>query len=237
MYRNDYRKTLPKGKSNTAENDKLATKGMVKDIVKGILHKDVEEKFAVLDLSVAQISGSTVTDLSTIGQGVTQQERVGDQLTLRRLHWSFKVVASTGGLLTGADAYDTVRVILFRWWGDSAAAAPVVADILKLGASNTDYTIANYNYDNKEKYKILSDFCHVVYNAPIYNGSAIAVEPGPGHVWIHREDIQKVGNPVVYYNNNANTGSGHVYVWYISDSAFSPHPTITYALALEYDDA
>lgn len=200
--------------------------------------EEIETKYAILDSnSTSLVSTGTIVDLSTIGQGVTRDDRVGDRLKLKKLYWRIKIVASSGGLLVSADAFDTVRVILFRWWDDTAVNLPLLGNILKQGASGLDYTLASYNKDDKEQYTILSDNVYVVYNTTVYNGSALAVEPGPGHVASVVKTLDPRGDAHVYYNNNANTGVGHVFVLLVSDSAFTPHPTCAYALQLEYTDA
>jgi hypothetical protein len=206
--------------------------------VKGKLSENIETKFAILDSSgISALTTGTFVDLSTIGQGVTRDDRVGDRLVLKKLDWRCKIVASTGGLLASADAYDTVRVILFRWWDDTAVNTPLLGNILKQGASGTDYTVASLNKDDAEQYTLLSDDCYVVYNTTVYNGSALAVEPGPGHVAFVKKTIVPGGDKHVTYVNNANTGVGHVFMLVVSDSAFTPHPIISYAMLLEYTDA
>jgi len=215
-----------------------AQKKQVRDMVTGKLTENIETKFAILDSSgISVLTTGTITDLSTIGQGVTRDDRVGDRLRLKKLDWRCKVVASTGGLLASADAYDTVRVILFRWWDDTAVNPPLLGNILKQGASGTDYTVASLNADDAEQYSIISDECYVVYNTTVYNGSALAVEPGPGHVAFVKKSFTPPGDKHVTYVNNANTGVGHVFMLAISDSAFTPHPTMAYAMLLEYTDA
>lgn len=239
MQSSDKRNRAPaKAKGRTAGGLSPGQKKQVRDIVVGKLNDHVEPKAAILDSSgVSILTTATITDLSTIGQGVTRDDRVGDRLQLIKLTWRNKIIASTGGLLASADAYDTVRVILFRWWDDSAVNPPLLGNILKQGAGGTDYTVASLNVDDKEQYTILMDETVVVYNTTVYNGTALTVEPGFGHVAIQNRTLPLRGDKHIYYNNNANTGVGHVYVLYVSDSAFTPHPTMAYALLLEYQDA
>lgn len=228
----------PKGKGRVAGGLSSGQKKQVRDIVKGSLNDHIEPKAAILDSSgVSILTTATITDLTTIGQGVTRDDRVGDRLRLKALTWRSKIVASAGGLLASADSYDTVRIIVFRWWDDTAVNPPLLGNILKQGASGTDYTVASHNVDDKEQYTILMDETVVVYNSPTYNGSAISTEPGPGHVALQNRTFTKFGDPHVFFNNNANSGVGHVHVLYVSDSSFTPHPTMAYALLLEYEDA
>lgn len=215
-----------------------AQKKQVRDMVKGGFEQHVETKHAINDSAAADVlTTGTLADITLIGQGATQDTRVGDRILLKKLTLRAKMVASAGGLLVSADAYDTIRLIVFRWWGDNAVDVPGLSKILELGNNDTDYTVASHNQDDKEMFTIISDETFVVYNTTVYNGSALAVEPGPGHVAIVTKSLPIKGDKHVYYNVGANSGSGHLYLLSVSDSGFTPHPKLNFSMLLEYEDA
>lgn len=193
-------------------------------------------------LSTTISNAGTLTSYTTFAQGLQAYARVGDQIRVKKIQFKYKIIAPTGGLLTAADAYDTVRVILFRWWGDDSADVPTVAQILgvSLNAAHTDITVYNYNKDLAEKYHIFYDKTHVVFNAPVWNGSAVAVEPGPGHVYA--SDVLEFGpgafgKPEINYDSGVNTGMGNIYSLIVSDSSFVPHPAFVGSVMTSFVDS
>jgi hypothetical protein len=213
-------------------------KRQVKQIVEG----HIEVKNASEGLSTTISNAGTITSYTTFAQGRQAYARVGDRIEIQELQFKYKITAPVGGLLTAADAYDTVRVIVFRWWADDSADVPTVAQILgvSLNAAHTDITTYNYNRDLAEKYKILYDKTHVVYNAPIWDGTAVRTEPGPGHVFASdtiRFPKGRLGNPQINYDSGVNTGWGNVYTLVVSDSVFTPHPAFVCSMLTEFHDA
>ena len=201
-----------------------------------------EVKNASEGLSTTISNAGTLTSYTTLAQGLQSYARIGDQIEIKKLQFKYKITAPVGGLLTAADAYDTVRVILFRWYGDDSADVPTVAQILgvSLNAAHTDITTYNYNRDLAEKYHIIYDKTHVVYNAPIWDGAAVRTEPGPGHVYASNTltfGKGQIGRPHIDYDAGVNTGTGNVYSLIVSDSSFTPHPAVVTSLLTEFCDS
>lgn len=63
-----------------------------------------------------------ITNLSTIAQGTTDQTRIGDSVLVTSLN--------LGGYITNQDSYNMVRIIIFKWKGNSSS-PPNVTDIIQ----------------------------------------------------------------------------------------------------------
>jgi len=207
--------------------------------VKGKLNNEIEVKWFLAELGSTAVSTTgQVSVLTAIGQGVNRDARVGDRVKLRKLTVNFRMVAGVGGALASADAYNNCRIIVFRWYQDNAVDVPTRDSILRVSAlTTTDYTIASYNKDFSEQFKIIMDENFTVYNAPVWNGSAVLVEPGPGHVKVISKTYANLGDRHLDFGNNATTGTNHIYVLCVTDSAFAPHATFSFSSLVEYQDA
>jgi hypothetical protein len=209
--------------------------------IRDMISSKVEVKYATIGSPSTQIdnAGSFLKDLSLIGQGVTRDTRVGDDLQLLELDVKYKVTCSTGGLFTAADSYNTVRVLIFRWWQDDNTVAPTLSAVLRLATGCTDYTVSTYNKDNQASFTMLHDKTHLVYNSPVYNGTNVVVEAGAGHLALQDVSVKgkALGAKTINYTNNANLGIGKIFMMAVSDSAFSPHCTLTLQSITQFTDA
>lgn len=219
----------------------LGTKGKGKQFVRMIVaHQELKSTSEGLSTTISNTG--TVTSYTTFAPGLQAYARVGDQIEIKAIEVKYKITAPIGGLLTAADAYDTVRVIFFRWFADDTADVPGLSSILvvPINAAHSDATVYNYNRDKIEKFKILYDKTIVVYNAPIWDGSAARIEPGPGHVFASKSitfNSGQIGDPHIDYVAGANTGWGNIYSLVVSDSAFSPHPAFVCSVQTDFTDS
>lgn len=213
-----------------------AQRAEMRMIAKSIMRSEQEEKYFQFGFVPASaLSTGTVVPISQVTQGNTAYTRIGDRIHPKRLLVKYSVVASANTVLASADQYDNVRVILLRWHDDSTPALPVLADILT-NATNTDYTIANYNRDQAPRYKILYDVVHVLVNTPIWNGTTALYEVGPSSVATQTVDISKgLGTPCDY-RGTATTGSEQFFILFVSNSAFTPHPQFEMQSEITFHD-
>jgi hypothetical protein len=211
--------------------------------VKRILTKEIETKFYQSSMTPNAVSNSgTIALLSGVSQGVTHSGRVGDVMSLKSLQFNFDCIASQttlGGWL-GGDAYNNMRLIIFRWHQNTAAGAPILSDVL---TTLTSYTyLAPYNEDNLESgvLKILYDKTFILENSPYWNGSTTLFASGQSSIHNAMNVMiskSKLGPQDVVFNDTATTGIGHVYSLMVSDSAATPHPYAQASYTLKYSDA
>jgi len=163
---------------------------------------------------------------------------VGDRIKMTKIDIIYKAVGAAGGVLfSAADEYNCMRVVVFRWWLDTAVSTPTLAYLFNLGAGS-DYVTAPFNKENVgDIFTVLSDDIFTVYNTPAYDGTNVKVYPGPGHVKMRKFSCPIKGDSHVNFDSAGTTGDGHVYVMCTSDSAFTPHPTLTFQSDIEFVDA
>jgi hypothetical protein len=228
-------KTSKSSKARSGRKQKALTLAQKRQ-VRAMISASLERKsFYTTTGSVAVTTAGTLYCLSSIAQGHADTQRVGDELHKKTLEFMYHITVGATGLIAAADQYNTVRLVIFIWHEDNGLAAPTPALILQL-ASATSPTSALSNYDTKHLYKILSDEQHVVYNTPIWNGAAPIWYHGPGANFapIRPRKIALSGS--IEFDADTVVGEGHVYALVISDSAFTPNPTIELNTRLDYDD-
>jgi len=229
-------------------NNKNGAKGGGKRLTKAqkkaihnMIAAELEVKYYTFGLSTTVSNTGSCTSFTTLAAGLQGYARVGDRIEVKKIEFNYRVAAPVGGLLTAADSYDTVRVILFRWKPDDSVDVPVIANLLSppIGAAHSESALYNYNRDKADKYRILYDRVHTVFNSPVWDGSAVRTAAGFGHSLTESVTFtgKKCGGKFIDYMAGTNTGLGNVYVAIVSDSAFSPHPAFVCSVQIDFTDA
>lgn len=224
-------------KSNNQQQGRRAPKSTTtltaaqKQQVRAMLSARIESK--VFGANVIQFVGTTGAcyPLSAVTQGVGMNSRVGDALKLQKLTFSYTVTVGATGIISAADQYNIVRFVVFQYHADDAV-APVTTNILYSAT-----VVSQHNYDNRRDYRILYDKNHVVYNTPVWNGSAVTWAHGTGGTIATPKPVVINLSSSVQYDSNGVTGAGNLYLLVLSDSAFSPYPGIVFSSLLTYSDA
>lgn len=215
-----------------------ANKSTIRREVQRALHRALELKNYVNGQAATAITaGADIYSMLTIPQGIGDSQRIGEQVTLTSLLLNIKVQVGAQGVIASSDEWDTVRVICFQWHTDDSAGAPTLAKILKLGPGGSDYTNAPYNLDYKRQRTILFDRTDVVFNTPVWNGSALVWENGVNSVRLANNISLPVRGRKLNYVGNATTGEDMIYLLAVSDSNFASHPTLESNFVAEYSDA
>lgn len=227
---------------NTANGRGLSS-AQRREVLK-LISKDVEKKYYQSSFTPNAISNSgTITNLSALSQGVTHSGRVGDVVSLKELQFNFDCIASqaTLGTWLAGDAYNNIRLILFRWFEDSATAAPTVSSVLNTGLTVYTY-LSPYNEDSLESgsLRILFDRTYILENTPYWNGTTTLFASGQSSIHNTMNAVipkSLLGDRDLVFNDILTTGVGHVYALMISDSASTPHPYAQAAFTLKYTDS
>lgn len=214
-----YKKTAPPSHLTNAQ----------KKDVKKLIHNQIEDKY-VDDLysytDQAYNTGLTTPRiLTTIAQGVTVNQRIGDKVKLKSLHIRMSAYHNT---FSSSDDANHIRVIVFKWKLSTFVSVPATSGILSSpsGALTLDYgTNSPYLWKNKEDddFAILYDrkFCLNV-------GQGVPIE-----IKLNKF----LGN--ISFEPTFTTGSGHLFIMVLNDEGIgsTPCPTIGYISRAVYEDA
>lgn len=232
-YKRTYKKTAKKGLTPVQKKQ-----------VKTIIAKDIETK--VYQSSIAPIAitnTGVIYPLTSIIQSVANDGRVGDEIQLEKCTFNFDCIASQAALgswLAG-DAYNNLRVIIFRWYENSLNYSPVVADVINTGLLSYTY-LAPYNYDsiNEGSLHVCYDKTFILENTPYWNGSTTLFASGQSSIHNdlnHQLYGRKLGKKKVIFNDALLTGSNQLFILLVSDSAATPHPYAQWNSTIHYTDA
>jgi len=184
---------------------KIATRA-----AKKVLSKNVERKhFEVANTNVSISTTATVNALTYPTQGVGENDRIGNEISLRWVKLKY--------YLTVADTTNMIRMIIFQWHVDTAIQNPGIGDILLDPTSN--YAIVSPLVDKegkRRKFTILSDKVSTLAT----QGTANTFKK----VYIPKGFKRRLG----FNSNNVTTGLDQIFMAVISDSAASLHPTMTW---------
>lgn len=215
-------------------NNNNNTKPVTKQQVRDMLRSKIELKFFTGSTGEYGISTSgSITRMTGVNQGVIQSNRTGDLINPTDLELRYTFTSGATGVITGADEFNVMRILLFRWHMDDTSDPPTLARLI---AGSTNKTLAPYNREYDEQYTILYDAVHCVYNTPVWNGSAVSLQRGYGSaVSVAPPRIPLKGS--IHFALSGNTGVGHIYCLMVSDSTYSPSPTGEAVIGLRYTDA
>lgn len=158
----------------------------------------------------------TISSLSNIPLGNTDNTRVGNHIHLNQLNFRSTILT--------ADATNVVRVIIFKWKENDSFNPPNIAQILINGPSLVPDTVSHYNRETTEAYQILRDVTITGMN----NSDSL----------IQKLNFSiKLSGKTQYYTDAGTAGLNKLYVLYLSDSAAVPNPTINWMAELLYTDS
>lgn len=221
---------------NTPYGAPKVSKPVTRQQVLQMISARMEPKFSYGTTGATGVTTSGIlTRMTGMAQAIGQSARTGDEVNLKSFQFSYTATVGATGLVAAADQYNVVRLILFRYHLDDAIAVPVVASVISTSVTS-NLTIAPLNRDNSEQYTILYDENIVLYNTPIWNGSATAWYHGVGGTLSYRSPVIQLKGKIQYSNAGVN-GEGHVYALLVSDSAFTPNPVVEVVSTVVYTDA
>lgn len=195
----------------------------VRSEVKRELRKAIEAKHQFGTLPQAAVEwGGFVGDLTPMAQGVTDNQRIGDEVRVSSIQLR-GVVYNDGNGVT-VDAENTVRLIVFQWHLDSQTQAPGVSGILRpTDLLTVAAPFAPWNETNRHQFRVLVDRQFTLSkNGPNAQG--------------FRYNLTKPTR-TIKYNDGATHGEDKIYYALVSDSGADTHPHVTMTWAVNYRDA
>lgn len=200
-----------------------------KSEVKSLIAVRQEMKYYLNNIpGTSLVTTANIQLLTSIPQGITDQQRAGDKLMLSpRFHLTYNLEAG--------DIYNFIRVIIFQWkpLAGPSSYIPVATDILLPGSSGGYDFLSHYDHDTRTDFHILYDRVHrMIGNAaapetPFTDNSTHFVKTT---VRIPRRQLQ-------FISGSSTDMSNGIYLLMFSDSIIIPNPTISLAVKFMYTDS
>lgn len=204
----------------------------LKATIRAVVQRSAETHH--LDWSFVSLAASNTWTLrgpwSTITQGPSDVQRIGDRCKLLNL----RVVNVFTGASSG-DLTNRLRVIWFRFTGDSNHQTPDIGQLLQIKLTNQLEYQRYYEFDrfvmNKKNrlYHVLSDRTYKLQTP----NSAATNSVGRGVLDI--KQTLRLNSHVSFFGGGT-TGTGHIYMFVCSDSVITPHPTVQQTARLTFKD-
>lgn len=183
-----------------------------KNQIRQIANVDKEEKdYNVTNAGFSISTTGTVLDpLASISQGTTAATRIGDEIWIKHLVFTFSV--------TWADPTNIIRVLILKWNANDNS------DPLTFGKVFTDTTIPVHSdliLSKPNRFKVLHDQILTVSNS----GEGVRVLR-----------MKKKLEYMASFDPAANTGYSHPKIIIVSDSSAATHPTGTINYTVHFTD-
>ncbi len=184
--------------------------------VKGQIERGKEKKHFQVEFSSSVGVAGLLTNLSSITQGDSGSERVGDSIKPHFLELNLSVII--------ADTTNVCRVSLIQWKQDSADATPTLDDIFSTTtAANAPHQ--PFEYAGRMNFKVLGD-----------KMVSLGVE-GPNVRLIRFRIPASKMLSLINFDEGAATGRNKIYMVLWSDSGAVTHPVFTGVARLLYSDS
>lgn len=186
--------------------------------VKRLIALNQEPKYFPVYAGYASVNTSgTITKWTTIPQGDTNITRDGQEIVFKSIDLRYSVFSSAAAVMIG----NAFRIIVFQWRPDDNLDNPGLSQILD--SSFTQPCFAPYNHNTRQKFKVLYDRLHAVYNG------------GVGEKAFHALIPAKKANKHIRYVTG-NTGTNMIFVLVISDAAIQT-PSWSYGAYVNFTDS
>lgn len=218
-------------------------KAIAQNAVTKTLAKSVEQKHltAYHNWNVTTNPAGSVSKISAIVQGHTDQQRIGDEVNLVsasiRLHCRLDTPGTTG------DYFANVRVLVFQWKMSDVSGPPTLDDILQ--GTGTNPFVAPYDFDNQRAnmFSVLYDKVFLL-AAPTYSNTATGsgnqyLWPGNTRNTDFYDNVEldlKFCKKQIQFDAGSLLGVNHIYAAAISDSSVPAHPVVDWYSRLVFTD-
>lgn len=211
----------------------------IKSEVKRALIRKGETKYLPIFSSSAAVAASTAgvfTSLTQIDQGPSQNNRIGNQVTLKKISFRMSIVPAEN---PAADTYNRVRVMIFKWKEDDGVNTPALGEILDSTSTSAGILPVEWplNHVTRRDYTIIYDKVFTLNPTFAFNSSGVATGDF-SRAESRTINVNRKLSGEVMFNGGSGvfTGHGKVYLLVVSDSAAVPHPSYAFAGNIFYKD-
>lgn len=192
----------------------------VKKVLKQVEKADVETKYVGRSSASSSIDSSgNLWDISDIPQGLTDSNRVGDQVRVTDVELRYSATVAASGVPV------QLRVILLQWNDlyDATTGLPTYDDILT-STYNATINACNsaYNHDNRGTFRVLSDRTHSL---------------SASNVTQAKITFRNVLRKIKFHSGSTYYGTGKILLFMTSnDITLSDRPVVSFVTHLNYTD-
>lgn len=164
---------------------------------------------------------ATITDVLLVSAGTTPSTRVADTGRIREVFLNMSV------FLVNADIYTTTRFIMFQWHPSTGIALPIAGDILQ---DPTQYD-SFYSWGWSQNYTILLD------TISPSAGISTSITDSSNLTYYGKVPLRGIEgfDPYLQWLAGAQTGTNHIFILFMSNSAIAPFPVLDYATRVVFD--
>jgi len=202
-------------KQNKQQNTPRAVSVNENRIIEKVLKsvdKQKQDKYLEYNLQTTVSNTVAFVDISsTIVQGITESQRIGNQVRLKRAKLRYNVAS--------ADTTNFMRFIVFRWKVSTTSDTPSDAELWLPNSSFQWYS--QFLPTKPSRFQVIFD-------------KTVALSAQGPSCANYEVDIPLNWNCA--YDTSVNTGKDHLYFAYISDSAAPAHPAMSLNMLLHYHD-
>jgi len=215
---NPRKPNLAKGQ-NKGKRGKVTISQVATLVDDRIARKRTIKYFETSNTGQPMTTGFQAIGTTYVPQGDGQGQRIADTIWVQRLEVRADVT------LANADVYGLARVGFFKWVPSNALAVPDGSEIFQTYTTNP--VLSFFCVETREYYRIFAD--------ETLNLSGTATNPTAfSQHWLSR--TLELGGVMVQYDLGVTTGTGHIFMYWVSDSTVVPHPLLEYNVRIWYYD-
>ncbi len=177
-----------------------------KDYVRKAIAQVVDKKYITKSIGgVTAYDATLLTDMTTLSQGTADTNRVGDEVHLRSISWSWR-----------ANGHATVsvgfRIVIFQWKRQNPPTPEDVISAPGTAPTSTTWALSQYNHDQRKNFSVLYDETLVIGSA---NSGWQSILQGKGIYNIGLNAKRKLVNANCQFVAGGTTGYNHIYAMVI----------------------
>ncbi len=182
--------------------------------------KATKARMKAFDMVVASTNFTNagyLVQMTGLGQGTQNGQRTGDVITVRKFTLNYRIYSQN------SDAFNTCRILVFRWKPNSTLVSPTLASVTN-GTSITS-SMWMYDWQYSSQFVILYDRIHFLAGtatAPDVSGTQGASFEIPLNLRLE------------YTGTGSTDHSNGLYLLAMSESAVPPHPAIEWMSRIQY---
>lgn len=193
----------------------------VLNLIENKVEDKIESKYIDLQFNFSVTNVPTISSLTSIGTGLTANNRIGNKVELQNISLKFQCLL--------ADTTNYMRIVIFQWIED-AKNFPSWVDLFEFNTAGLPTTQAErmspYTLDTGKQGSF-----RILYSNEMQLDTDNSVQ-------LIKSYINKGFRKVIDFDSTlSNRGTGHIYMMALSDSSGIPHPNLAGYVRIRFKDA